>query len=423
VGDTDARVAVFSDIERLGIDLVDELESIFLNDSGDPYRTYRELRTQGGIWEGDAAVERCGVPFRMLLADRPAFSIVGYDAAISVLRDFENFSNTVYQATIGQSMGVGMSMLDAPEHTRLRRTFQAQFTKLFVSRLRGQVAEPLVDTYFLPKLRGQGHSDLIRDLAFEFPVMTIHSMLGLPRETVVELNAIAVGMLLVKTRPDIGLACGRRLEEIINREFEARLERPGTDLISELIVAAVKPDSQISREELLHFLRILLPAGGETTTKAIGSTFTALLSDEEQLDLVLSDRSNVPLAIEEALRWESPDQFIWRVAVNDVEVEGVRIPAGSGIVVCLGSANHDDERFPDPEHFDLRRSKTRTHQLAFSHGPHTCLGMNIARMEVEVAINRLLDQLPNLRLDPDAAPPVIRGSAFRSPTAVNVIWD
>ena len=173
-------------------------------------------------------------------------------------------------------------------------------------------------------------------------------------------------------------------------------------------------------EEIYGFLRLLLPAGAETTQRLLGTLLLALLENPEQLEAVKADRKLLTNAIEEALRWESPVQMTSRENLTDVELSGVSIPAGSHISVCIGSGNHDEEVFDDPERFDIFRDGPP--HLAFGEGPHRCLGEHLARLETTVAMNALLDRLPDIRLEPGDSDPHVHGQAFRSPNCVPVAF-
>jgi cytochrome P450 len=173
----------------------------------------------------------------------------------------------------------------------------------------------------------------------------------------------------------------------------------------------------------VSYLRLLLPAGSETTYCSIGSLVLALLTHPDQLEEVRADRALVGRAIEELLRWEPAVPFIPRLVVEDVTIAGVAIPAGAQVTVCLGSANRDETRFRDPDRYDIHRPEQQ--QLAFAFGPHMCLGMHLGRMEMGVVLNALLDRLPDLELAPGpagsrTADPHIHGVGFRKPTSVPV---
>ncbi len=162
----------------------------------------------------------------------------------------------------------------------------------------------------------------------------------------------------------------------------------------------------------------------ETTYRSLGNLLFGLLSNPDQLDAVRADRSLLPQAIEEAVRWEPPPLImITRVTTCDTELGGVHIPAGCSVMPVLGAANHQDERYLDPDRFDIFRVAKPNIGWG-GHGVHVCLGMHLARLEMRVAVNLLLDRLPNLRLDTSGGDPYIRGGqVFRSPTALPVFFD
>jgi cytochrome P450 len=164
---------------------------------------------------------------------------------------------------------------------------------------------------------------------------------------------------------------------------------------------------------------LLLPAGAETTYRSSSNLLCGLLNDPDQLDALRTDRSLVRPAIEEGLRWEPPLTSIARTATRDVELCGVAIPEGSVVTVCLGAANRDPARWDDPDCFDVRRLP-KPH-LSFATGPHTCLGLHLARMETSVALNALLDRASGLRLDPEAEDVHVTGFTFRAPRALPVV--
>lgn len=407
----------FEELMSSGIDLVSEVHDMMLNTFADPYPTYHEMRKFGGIVEGDVAVERCGVKYKMV--PDPTFSAVSYDAVGEVLRDFNSFSNAAYMPTIGRSFGRTLVMMDPPEHTQLRSLVQLPFTKKFISQLRDRmrdVANNMIDGMF-----ADGQCEVMKDVANEFPLLTIHAMLGIPPELTQEINSLAVGLLLIKTKPAIGLACSKRLGEILRDLMEERRSSANDNMITQLMTAAAAAEPPISDENVLNFLRLLLQAGAFTTTKGIGATLVGLLTHVDQLEIVKHDASLMPRAIDEALRWESPNQFIFRVVRRDVEVAGVKIPEGAGMLACLGAGNHDPSVFPSPEQFNVMRDVH--HHYAFGHGAHTCLGRNIALAEISVLVEQMMTRLDGLRLNPEKEPPRIEGTANRSAVEIHVEWN
>jgi cytochrome P450 len=173
--------------------------------------------------------------------------------------------------------------------------------------------------------------------------------------------------------------------------------------------------------EITEIVRQLLPAAAETTTRSFGSMLVALLERPELLARVRADRALVPKVINEGMRWETASQFLARQCAVDVEIRGVQIPAGTALSLAAGSANRDEDMFDDPDAFDIGRPNRVN--VGFGAGPHTCMGMQIAKMEMEAMLNGLLDHLPNLRLDPGMPPPKIVGAQLRGPRVIHAVWD
>jgi cytochrome P450 len=172
---------------------------------------------------------------------------------------------------------------------------------------------------------------------------------------------------------------------------------------------------------VISFLRLLLPAGAETTYRLTGSILFALLTHRDQLAEVRADARLLDQAIEETLRWESPVQYVSREVTEEVELDGYAIPAGGLAMLAIGSANRDETRFAHPERFDMHRSNKADH-VAFGFGEHFCAGSHLARMEARIAVSALLERLPNLRLDPSQESRIV-GLAFRSPNQLPVLFD
>jgi len=209
--------------------------------------------------------------------------------------------------------------------------------------------------------------------------------------------------------------------EYLRPLVEARRAEPTGDFLSDLVHAEVDGE-QLTDGKLYGFLRLLLPAGGETTFRVMGNALLALLTHPDDLARVYADRELVPEVIEETLRWETSVTMVSRVATADSEVSGCPIAAGSPVGVLTGSANRDETRWDDADQWKLGRPVQ--HHLAFGTGPHQCLGMHLARLELRVGLIEILDRLPNLRLDPaGVGSAVVEGYAFRGPRALPVTFD
>ncbi len=385
-------------------------------DIRDPWGPLAELRRKVGVLRGTATGG--GMPGRQ---DAEQFTILRYDDCARVLRDTATFSSTVYVGLMGPVMGRTILEMDEPEHRLHRNLAGKAFRQKTLERWEEELIGPLADE-IIDGFAGRGEAELVGELSFPFPVQVIARILGLPRADYPEFQRLAFALTSVGTGYDKAIVASKQLADYLLPFVQERRERPGDDLISEIATGEVD-GQQLSDEEIVSYLRLLLPAGSETTYCSIGSLLLALLQSPDQLAEVRDDRSLVGPAIEELLRWEPAVPVIPRLAVKDAVVADMAIPAGSVVTVCLGSANRDETHFPDPDRYDLHR-QGQPH-LAFSSGPHMCLGMHLARTEMRIVLNALLDRLPDMELNPGppgsaTADPHIHGIGFRSANCVPV---
>ncbi len=388
----------------------DEFDDSIAGDVRDPYPELAQSRRATPVQRLPGAVE--GAP--------DYFTIYRHADVAQVLRDGETFSSAILIEVMGPIMGEHIILgMDAPEHRRHRalvsKSFQAKILARWESELIERVVSDLIDGF-----ASDGRAELVRQFTSHFPVMVIARVLGLPQEDYSQFQRWTIAIVAASANWDRGLTASRELRDYLAEVLRERRIKPHDDLISELATTELDGD-RLSDEEIFSFLRLLLPAGAETTYRSSGNLIYALLSHTDQLEAVRSDRSLIPQAIEEALRWEPPLLITSRVATRDTEIADVPIPAGSPIVVMLGSANRDETKYTDPDRFDIFRDPQQ--HMSFGNGPHLCLGMHLARLETRVALNGLLDRLPNLRLDPEGDDPHIHGQIFRSPTSLPVLFD
>jgi cytochrome P450 len=349
----------------------------------------------------------------------PLYTVSSYDAVQEVLRDNLRFSSTGYAEVMGAVMGHTILEMDEPEHHAYRSVIQQAFSRkameMWESELVGGVVDELIDTFVDDK-----RADLVSQLLFPFPVNVIAGLLGLPRADLPQFHRWTVELISVSIDMDKALNASKSLYDYLVEFVHLRREAPGNDMIS-VLAHSEHEGQKLTDDEIIAFCRLLLPAGAETTYRSSSNLMTGLLTHPDQLDAVRNDRSLLPHAIEEGLRWEPPLLTIMRTATQDTTVCGVNIEAGSVMVVNMGAANHDERRWDDAESFNIFRPQSA--HIAFASGPHMCLGMHLARMETKVAINRIFDRLRNVRLDPDAESPYITGMTFRSPPRLDVVFD
>jgi cytochrome P450 len=364
----------------------------------DPYPSYDKLRTHAPVLHLPALngylVSR-NADAALVLRDKR----FGKDYVTRITRSFwpEALNEPVYRA-----MGRWMLTQDPPDHTRLRGLVVKAFTARRVEDMRPKIQAIVDDS--IDRVIGQGRMDLISDFAFRLPVIVICDMLGIPetdREIFFKRERTGGRLLdpvpLSRAEIDEANAAHANSEAYFQRLFDLRRREPGDDLTTQL-VQAEEAGSKLSNEELTANIILLFGAGHETTVNLIGNALLALHRNPDQLELLKSNLSLMPNAIEEFLRYDSSVQLTYHVAMEDVEIGGVKIPQGDNVMCLLGSANHDPAVYPDhPDRLDITRPNVRP--LSFGGGIHFCLGAQLARLEAEVALTTLLRRIPNLRID------------------------
>jgi cytochrome P450 len=349
--------------------------------------------------------------------------LVGRDVAYRALEDDKTFSCSVTGEAMRDVMGRTILEMEGVEHLQHRKLVAHAFRPRAQERWDAEVVRPLVHE-LIDAFADQGRVELVKGFLYTYPIQVIARILGLPDEDFLQFQRWAISIIAHEGDKGRGRAAGEALGDYLRPILAERRAEPRNDVISDLVTARIDGEV-LTDEEILPFLKLLMPAGGETTYRATGNLIYALLTHPDQLDRVRADRSLLPAAVEEALRWEPPLQMLARTPHTSTDLAGTTVDPGDLLVVVMGSANHDPVLGEGLEDYDIDRGTT--HHLTFGSGPHMCLGMHLAKMEMRVAVDVLLDRLPNLRLDPEAMaaedPPHIHGSTFRSPTALPVVWD
>jgi cytochrome P450 len=349
----------------------------------DPYPYYADLRREAPVHQ----IEGMGV-----------YAISRYDDVMFALNHPELFSSEGFNnMTINDKPAKMLIFTDPPDHTKMRNLVNRGFTPKIVADLEPrirQITEELIDAVV-----ERGETELIADFAIPLPVTIIAELLGVDparKEDFKRWSDWIVTDFMGEIPQDVHEAYETDMEEFktfFDRAVAERQERPTNDLIGVLVRAG--DENALSAEEVLAFIVLLLVAGNETTTNLIGNAVIALLAHPHQLKMLRADASLVPNAVEEALRYDAPVQFLFRRAAKKVELSGVTIPEGSMCTVLFGSANRDERRYADSDRFDITRDASG--HVAFGHGIHFCLGAPLARLEGRIALEALLRRLPNLR--------------------------
>jgi cytochrome P450 len=398
----------------------------------DLHATYREMRRTTPVMEGNF-MGRMGVPdIAGLDANRPTFTLFKYADVMAVLRDAGNFTSGFIAEGLGAFFdGLILTGMDGDLHRSARALLQPVFMPEVVNRWKPKM-DRIVREEYLQALVPRQQGDLM-DFGLHFPIRLIYAVIGFPDDDPARVRQYAAWALDILTGPQVdaekaaiarkkAMTAAQALYDAVNLSVkEVRASgAQGDDLISRLIRAQYEGRS-LDDHEVTTFVRSLLPAAGETTTRTFGSLMTLLLERPELLARVRADRSLVAKAIDEAVRFEPVATFKVRQAAKDLEIRGVKIPKGAMVQCIVSSANRDEEAFENSETFDIDRKPKPS--FGFGFGPHMCIGQFVAKTELQVAVNAVLDLLPNLRLDPTKPAPKIAGAQLRGPHAVHAIWD
>lgn len=386
----------------------------------DPYPIWRRIREQAPVHPGTvhdltgfSPAE--GVMFQGLPEpDKPHFSAFSYEACNAAYRNPDVFASSAEAVDLEQGAPTAInSMLSmgGAQHRRYRALVQQSFLPAkapwWIDNWIEETVHLLIDDVV-----DLGHAELNVDFCAVIPVLTITGSFGVPIE-----QALDIRDALFHDPQDV--------IKILAPIVADRREHPQDDLISVLVQAELADESgansRLTDNEIYSFSLLLLAAGSGTTWKQMGITLTALLQRPELLEAVRADRQLLRPVIEESLRWMPTDPMFSRWVTTDTDFFGTHLPKGSVLHLCLGAANRDPARWDNPDEFDITRPVKSS--LAFGGGVHICLGMHVARAEMGIGINALLDRLPNLRLDPSAEQPRFVGMYERGATAIPVLFD
>jgi len=359
-----------------------------------PYPVYRRLREEAPLYRNDThdfyALSRFDDVQRGL-ADRETY-ISGRGAILELIK-----------ADIEMPPGV-LIFEDPPVHTVHRGLLSRVFTPKKMSALEPKVREFCARS--LDPLVGAGGFDFVRHLGAQMPMRVIGMLMGIPEQHQETLRDRSDADL--RTEP--GQPMRYSQERFVTGEAFAdyidwRAVHPSDDLMTELLQAEFEDETgttrRLTREEVLTYVQVIAGAGNETTTRLIGWTGKVLADHPDQRRQLVEDRSLIPNAIEEILRYEPPAPHIARYVSRDVEHHGRTVPAGSVMMLLAGAANRDDRRYPDGDRFDIHREVGQP--LTFGYGIHYCLGASLARLEGRIALDEVLARFPEWEVDRDNA--------------------
>jgi cytochrome P450 family 142 subfamily A polypeptide 1 len=357
---------------------------------GDPFPAFAWMRDHAPVYFDEAA----GV-----------WGITRYQDVKDVSKDPETFSSAGGIRPDNDALPM-MIDFDAPEHVRRRRLVSEGFTPRRIRESEGgirAICDELIDG-----VCEQGSADFVRDIAAPLPMIVIGNMLGVAPEDRATLLRWSDDMLKSLGSPDPAAMDGAMVAAAEYATYisavadDRRRQGKDDDLIGTLVHAEIDGD-RLDESSVLYESLLILIGGDETTRHVISGGMYELLRHPDQRDRLAADRSLLPGAIEEMLRWVSPIKNMARRMTRDVELHGQQLRAGQKLLLLYPAANRDERAFADPDAFDITRSPND--HVAFGFGAHFCLGNRLARMELAVMFDRLLDRLPDLRLATDDEPP------------------
>lgn len=393
----------------------------------------REMRAKNPVMQGDFVDGYLKVPTNASSkAAKCVVTLFKYKDVMAVMRDATTFTNGFIKEGLGAFFdGFIILAMDGDEHRRARQLLQPVFMPETVNRWKPEI-DRVIREDFLEKLVPHKRADLM-DFGLYFPIREMYALMGFPTDDPEKFNQYNVWALSMvaanQNDPEKAKIYGALAMKSVKHLYDAVLEvvqrkraegAGGDDLISRLLRAEYEGHT-LDDHQVTTFVRSLLPAAGETTTRTFSSVMTLLLERPALVERVRSDRSLVPKLIDEAVRYEPVATFKIRQAAKDVEIGGVQVKQGQLVQCMVISANRDEDTFENPDVFDIdRRPKP---SFGFGFAAHMCIGQFVAKVEIAAAVNAILDLFPNIRLDPDQPAPVIHGAQLRGAKSIPVIWD
>lgn len=382
---------------------------------GDIYPGLNAVREKGAVQKGPLR-KLLGLPEHHRVPNtegREFYVTLTYDACVAALKDSDCLSTSILnRGTEDEPKPLGLLEMDGLEHRGFRKALQPLFDKSAAyDWWRRRWIDDAV-ARLITMLQSRDRAELNLDFCARIPVHTITTAIGLAESESLAFRdayfkSMGTGVKSAEEQQRAAAAVERTLYGLI----DSRRADPRDDIVSHLLSAEVKdPDGSMrpmTDQEVMIHARLALLAGGGTTWRQMGITLFALLTHPEQLADLKSDRLLMEPTIVESLRWNATDPVFHRLVVEDAQIEGVSIPTGCVVEICLGAANRDPSRWDNPDVFDIHRP--RKSNLGFGLGAHRCLGINVAHSEISAGVGALLDAFPDIRIDPDAPAPFLTG--------------
>ncbi|WP_101946690.1 cytochrome P450 [Mycobacterium sp. 3519A] len=382
--------------------------------ASDPYPFFNHMRTTTPVWRG-TLMESHLLPDE--LKNPENWTLFDFESVFTAFREDTVFASEMYNKTIGLVFGPTILGMAGKQHHDHRSLVSKAFKQSALAMWEPEVIDPICDQ-LVDEFKHDGEVDLVKALTFEFPTRVTAALLGLPQEDLEMFRRLSLDLISISENLEMGLTASVELGTYFQEQVDQRRSKMTDDIIGVLVAAEIDGE-KLTDEAIISFLRLLLPAGLETTYRSSGNLLQLLLTHPDQLEAVQRDRELIGAAIEEGIRYETPLVLVTRNTTREVQMHGATIPEGAQVNLCIGAANRDEKRWDDPDVFDIHRPR-RAH-ISFAGGIHSCLGMHLARVETKAMLTSLFDRVTDLELieDDDTN---ITGMPFRSPKHLPVTF-
>ena len=380
----------------------------------DPYGFFEHMRNTAPVWRG-TLMESDLMPDELKVSEN--WTLFDFESVFAAFREDTVFASEMYNNTIGLVFGPTILGMHGKQHHDHRSLVSKAFKQSALTKWEPEVIDPICDQ-LVDEFKNDGGADLVKALTFEFPTRVTAALLGLPEQDLEMFRRLSLDLISITDDIEAGLTASVELGTYFQEQVDQRRSAMTDDVIGDLVAAEIDGE-KLTDEAIISFLRLLLPAGLETTYRSSGNLLQLLLTHPDQLDALQQDRSLIPAAIEEGIRYETPLVLVMRNTTRDVEFHGMTIPEGAQVNLCMGSANRDDKRWENPDVFDIQRPR-RAH-ISFAGGIHSCLGMHLARVETKAMLTSLFDRVTDLQLLEDDDTKIV-GMPFRSPKHLPVTF-
>jgi cytochrome P450 len=354
----------------------------------DPYTLFRRLRDETPVYYNE---------------DLDFYALTRHEDVATAYKDFKTYSSTagldLAMVKSGQEAPKMIVFMDPPEHGRMRGLLNKAFTPRAIQSQRATVTELVERCLSMVDPR---HFDAVQQFAAPLAMDVVARMAGVPEQFAQQVRLWtdqAIGYQPGQLERDwVDMEAALNILSGYNDLVQQRREQPNDDMISKLTAAQIiRDDGEITRledHEIALFAVLLSAAGAQTVTRMLGNAVAVFAEHTDQWQKLADDRSKIPGAVEELLRFDGPVLYNVRCTLREVTLHGVTIPAGKPVFLCGASANRDPDAFTDPDTFDIDRDLTQAQHIALGYGVHTCLGAQLARMEIAIAVEHLLDFMP-----------------------------